>query len=61
MKIKEYFSYFSLEPYVVTPHLKRLDETVQVRDHNICFNAELTKQFSIIKYPFYLELWSSIL
>ena len=44
MKIKEDFSYFSLEPYVVTPHLKRLDETVQVRDHNTCFNVELTKQ-----------------
>ena len=23
--------------YVVTPHLNRLDETVQMRDHNIWF------------------------
>ena len=36
------FSYFSLKPYVVTPHLNRL-ETVQIRGHNICFYAELTK------------------
>ena len=37
------FSYFSLKPYVVTPHLNRLVETVQMRGHNICFYAELTK------------------
>ena len=36
------FRYFLLEPYVVTPHLNRLVETVQMRGHNICFNAELT-------------------
>ena len=36
------FSYFSLKPYVVTPHLNRL-ETVQIRGHNTCFYAELTK------------------
>ena len=38
-----YFSYFSSKPYVVTPHLNRLVETVQMRGHNICFYAELTK------------------
>ena len=27
----------------MTPHLNRLDETVQMRGHNICFHAELTK------------------
>ena len=36
------FSYFSSKPYVVTTHLNRLIKTVQMTDHNICFNAELT-------------------
>ena len=35
--------YFSSKPYVVTPHLNRLAETVQMRGHNICFYAKLTK------------------
>ena len=35
------FSYFSLKPYVMTPHLNRLNETVQMRGYNICFYAEL--------------------
>ena len=26
-----------IKTYVVTPHLNRLDETVQMRGHNICF------------------------
>ena len=34
MLIEGYF-YFSLNPYVVTPHLNRLDEKVQMRGHNI--------------------------
>ena len=29
--------YVLFTPYVVTPHLNRLDETVQMRGHNICF------------------------
>ena len=37
------FSYFSLKPYVVTPHPSRLDERVQMRGHNVYVNAELTK------------------
>ena len=37
------FSYFSFKPYVVTPHLNRLIETVQMRGHNLCFYVELTK------------------
>ena len=37
------FSYFSPKLYVVTPHLNRLIETVQMRGHNIWFHAELTK------------------
>ena len=30
-EIMDNFSYFSLKPYVVTPHLNRLDETVRMR------------------------------
>ena len=37
------FSNFSSKPYVVTPHLNRLVETVQMRGHNIGFQADLTK------------------
>ena len=33
----------SSKPYVVTPHLNCLIKTVQMRDHNICFYAELIK------------------
>ena len=36
------FPYFSLKPYVVTPDLNRLVETVEMRGHNIFF-SELTK------------------
>ena len=43
MMIKGNFSYFSSEPYVVTPHLNRLVEMVQMWTHNICFYVELTK------------------
>ena len=39
----DHFSYFSSKPYVVTHHLNRLIETVQMRGHNIWFYAELTK------------------
>ena len=42
-------SYFSLKPCVVTPHLNHLVETVQMRGHNICFYAKLTK--IIPNYP----------
>ena len=37
------FPHFSSKPFVVTPHLNHLVEMVQMRDHNICFYAELTK------------------
>ena len=36
------FSYFSLKPYVMTPHLICLTETVKMRGHNICFYGELS-------------------
>ena len=34
---EDIFSYFSSKPYVVTPYLNRLVETVQMRGHDICF------------------------
>ena len=37
------FSYFSLKPYVVTPHLNRLAETVQMKGHNIYFMQKRQK------------------
>ena len=45
MIIEDNFSYFSLKLYVVTPHLNRLNETVQMRGHKVCFYTELTKIF----------------
>ena len=33
------FSYFSFKPYVVTPHLNRFIETVQMRGHKIFFSG----------------------
>ena len=41
------FSYFSSKPYVVTPNLNRLDETVQMRCHNICL-CRNKKKISLI-------------
>ena len=35
MIIRDNFCLFCFEPYVVTPHLNRLVETVQMRGHNI--------------------------
>ena len=43
MIIRDNFSYFSKKPYVETPHLNRLNKTVQMRGHNIWFYAKLTK------------------
>ena len=45
MITEDNFSYFSLKLYVVTPHLNRLNETVQMRGHKVCFYTELTKIF----------------
>ena len=39
----ENFSYFSRKPYVMTPHLNCLIESVQMRGHNKLFYAALTK------------------
>ena len=43
MIIRNNFSCFSLKLYIVTPDLNRLVEMVQMRGHNICFYAKLTK------------------
>ena len=37
-----------IEPYVVFSHLNYLVKTVQMRGHNLCFYAELTKMLSLI-------------
>ena len=51
------FFYFSSKPYVVTPHLNRLNETVQMRGHNICFKQSKQKVSLIINNtPSYLAL-----
>ena len=39
--IQRYFLYFSMKTYVVTPHQNRLDETVLMMGHKICFYGEL--------------------
>ena len=46
-------SYFSLKPYVVTPHVNRLDEMVQT-----CFDAEITKIIPNYHQIFHLILSS---
>ena len=48
--IKDNLHYFSLKTYVVTPHLNRLDETIEMSGHNISymFSADLSQ--TIIKY-----------
>ena len=49
MIIEDNFSYFSLKPYVETPHLNHLDETFQIMGHNV---RRIKKKLSliIIKY-----------
>ena len=37
------FSYFSSKPYDVTPHLNRLDETVQMRGSQYMFLCRINK------------------
>ena len=41
--MRDNFSFFSLKPYVVTPHLNHLIEMVQMRGHNVCFYIEFTR------------------
>ena len=56
LNLRDNFSYFSLKPYIVTPHLNPLAETAQMMGHNICFFfLELIK---II--PYYHQILSVI-
>ena len=43
MITRDFFSCILHKEYVVTPHLNRLDETVQMRGHNIWFQWEIRK------------------
>ena len=57
---RDTFSYFSLKPYVVTPHLNHLVETVQMKGQNVCVYAELIKIVPNIKYSLFnleLRIW----
>ena len=48
-------SCFSLKPYVVTPHLNRLVETVQMRGHNMythIFPTENPQFLGFVKFDF---------
>ena len=58
MIIRDNFCYFCITPYFVTPHLKRLHETVWMRGHNIRFHKEIRKLSS--NTPSYLELWDTV-
>ena len=56
---KEYLRIFFLissKPYVIIPHLNLFIKTVQMRGHNICFYAELTKNI-----PNYHQIFPFIL
>ena len=48
--IRDNFCSFPIKTYVVSPHLNRLDETVQMRGHNIWIWWEIKK--IIIRYSF---------
>ena len=59
-EIKDNFSSFSMKTYVVTPHYNRLDETVLMMSHKICFNGKIS-QLTIIPILSLLPLliWST--
>ena len=60
MILRDNFSYFSLKPYVVTPHLNRLIEMVQMRGHNM-FLCRINKNYPLLssKTSSYLQLCTS--
>ena len=45
---RDNFCQFCIKPFAVTPHPNRVDETIQMRGHNIRFRREIRK--IIIKY-----------
>ena len=51
--------YYCMKVYVVTPHLNRIIETVQMTGHNIWFQWEIRKSIPQLSsnIPSYLELW----
>ena len=55
MIIIDNFCQFWMKSYVVTSHLNRLGETVQMRGHNIWFRWEI-KRIIISCTPSYIEL-----
>ena len=59
-EIKDNFSSFSMKTYVVTSHYNRLDETVLMMSHKICFNGKIS-QLTIITILSLLPLliWST--
>ena len=46
MIIKDNFCSYCIKTYVVTSHLIRVIETVQMRGHNIWFQQEIKKNIS---------------
>ena len=59
--IRHNFCKFCLKLYVVTPHLSRLNETVQIRGHNIWFRWEIRKiivKNSILSRPLIKALFT---
>ena len=59
MIIQVNFSYFSMKPYVVTPHLNHLVETVQIRGHNMFLITRIKKNYPqlLSNTVSFLELW----
>ena len=58
MIIEGQFSYFLLKPYVVTPHLKHLVETVQMRGHNREVQTQIRQRGAefIKNYPDFIKI-----
>ena len=54
MIIIDNFCLFCTEAYVVTPHLNRLDEIVQLRGHTIYFQTEIRKNYQTISIKYSL-------
>ena len=61
MIIRDNFCQLCIKTSVVSPHLNRLNETVQMRGHNMVSERNKKNNCSIIvKYFSYLELWSAL-
>ena len=60
MIIRYNFCKFYVKTYVVTPHLKCLIETVQIRGNNVWFHLEIKKKLSL-NCPQYPILFRALL